>query len=235
MQETWVQSLIWEDPTCHGVTKPVYHNYWAGVCCHCGSLCTWSPCSAAREATQREASAPKLESCPCSPKLEKACTQPQRPSTTKLIKLKKRERARLCLLMQGGSIPGQATKIPHASGPKKKKTHRSNIITNSRKSLKMVHIKKKSWKKSWRLRYENHLLTFGLKAKGDVCFPVGHFCMLLISRGACFHCSVLKVRELTLWPTVVGIKSFQYARFLWVAFKPLIPVLETRPFFRSIA
>ena len=29
MQETWVRSLVWEDPTCSGATKPVYHNYWA--------------------------------------------------------------------------------------------------------------------------------------------------------------------------------------------------------------
>ena len=29
MQETWVQSLVWEDPTCHGATKPVCHNYGA--------------------------------------------------------------------------------------------------------------------------------------------------------------------------------------------------------------
>ena len=24
---TWVQSLIWEDPTCYRVTKPMHHNY----------------------------------------------------------------------------------------------------------------------------------------------------------------------------------------------------------------
>ena len=29
MQGTWVQSLVREDPTCHGATKPVHHNYWA--------------------------------------------------------------------------------------------------------------------------------------------------------------------------------------------------------------
>ena len=29
MQETWVWSLIQEDPTCHRATKPVSHNYWA--------------------------------------------------------------------------------------------------------------------------------------------------------------------------------------------------------------
>ena len=31
MQGTWDQSLVWEDPTCHGETKPVRHNYWAHV------------------------------------------------------------------------------------------------------------------------------------------------------------------------------------------------------------
>ena len=29
MQETWVRSLVLEDPTCLGATKPVYHSYWA--------------------------------------------------------------------------------------------------------------------------------------------------------------------------------------------------------------
>ena len=27
MQGTWVRSLVWEDPTCRGATKPVHHNY----------------------------------------------------------------------------------------------------------------------------------------------------------------------------------------------------------------
>ena len=29
MQGTWVWSLVREDPTCHGATKPVRHNHWA--------------------------------------------------------------------------------------------------------------------------------------------------------------------------------------------------------------
>jgi len=29
MWKTWVQSLVWEGHTCHGATKPVYHNSWA--------------------------------------------------------------------------------------------------------------------------------------------------------------------------------------------------------------
>ena len=27
MQGTWVRALVQEDPTCHGTTKPVCHNY----------------------------------------------------------------------------------------------------------------------------------------------------------------------------------------------------------------
>ena len=29
MQETQVQSLVQEDPTCQEATNPVHHNYWA--------------------------------------------------------------------------------------------------------------------------------------------------------------------------------------------------------------
>ena len=29
MQGTWVQSLIWEDSTCHGATEPACRNYWS--------------------------------------------------------------------------------------------------------------------------------------------------------------------------------------------------------------
>ena len=43
-----------------------------------------------------------------------------------------------------GSIPGQEAKISHASQLKNPKTsNRSKIVTNSMKTLKMVHIKKK--------------------------------------------------------------------------------------------
>ena len=28
VQKTWVQSLVREDPTCQGATKPPHHNYW---------------------------------------------------------------------------------------------------------------------------------------------------------------------------------------------------------------
>ena len=29
MRGTWVWPLVWEDPTCHGATKPMYRNYWS--------------------------------------------------------------------------------------------------------------------------------------------------------------------------------------------------------------
>ena len=41
-------------------------------------------------------------------------------------------------------IPNQGTKIPHASGPKNHNiNNRSNIVTNSVKALKVIHIKKR--------------------------------------------------------------------------------------------
>ena len=54
---------------------------------------------------------------------------------------------RLYLPMQGVWVPSLVRKlrsIPHALWPKKHKTqNRSNMVTNSKKTLKMVHIKKK--------------------------------------------------------------------------------------------
>ena len=46
------------------------------------------------------------------------------------------------------SISGQGAKIPHALGPKKTKNKTSNIVTNSIKTLKMVHIKRKIFNKN---------------------------------------------------------------------------------------
>ena len=52
--------------------------------------------------------------------------------------------------MQGGtsSIPGQGVKIHLPHGQKTKTQNRSNIVTNSIKMLKMVHIKKKKTSKT---------------------------------------------------------------------------------------
>ena len=49
-----------------------------------------------------------------------------------------------------GSIPARGAKIPHALRPKNQNMKQKNIVTNSIKTLKMVHIKKNLWKKSTR-------------------------------------------------------------------------------------
>ena len=43
-----------------------------------------------------------------------------------------------------GLIPGQGAKILHTSWPRNQNQNRSNIVTNSIKTLKMVHIRSKS-------------------------------------------------------------------------------------------
>ena len=70
MQGTWVQSLIWEDPTCQEATKPEYHNYWAYA------LQQEKP-------PQWETCAPQLEGTSTSPQIEKACVLQQRPGMAK--------------------------------------------------------------------------------------------------------------------------------------------------------
>ena len=57
-----------------------------------------------------------------------------------------------------GSIPGQGVNIPHASGPKNQNIkNRSNIVTNSIKTFKMVHRKKKILKKKRKKGRENSI------------------------------------------------------------------------------
>ena len=47
-----------------------------------------------------------------------------------------------------GSIPGQGAKIPQASRPRNQTQNRSNIVTSSIKTLKMV--KKKERENGWK-------------------------------------------------------------------------------------
>ena len=90
MQETQVRSLVWEDPTCHGATKSVSHNYW-GCTLEPGSCNYWDHilkpehprlCSTGEAAAMRSF-APQLERSLCLLQLEKACIQQQRPRTAK--------------------------------------------------------------------------------------------------------------------------------------------------------
>ena len=94
MQGTQVQSLVREDPTRHGATKPMRHNYWA-CALQPVSHNYWSPRATTTEACaprartlqQREATAMRspctaMKSSSRSPQLEKACAQ-QRPNAAK--------------------------------------------------------------------------------------------------------------------------------------------------------
>lgn len=53
LQETWVQSLAWEDPTCQGATDSKCHNYWA--------CSVYTPRAAITEPTSPRAQAPQGE------------------------------------------------------------------------------------------------------------------------------------------------------------------------------
>ena len=59
IQGTRVQSLVWEDPTCCGATKPVRHNYWA--CSRARKPQLLSPRTTTTEAHAPRAHAPQQE------------------------------------------------------------------------------------------------------------------------------------------------------------------------------
>ena len=68
MQKTQVQSLVREDPTCHGATKPKHPR----------------ACAPQQEKPQqREVLELQLENSPHLPQIEKARCQQQRPSADK--------------------------------------------------------------------------------------------------------------------------------------------------------
>ena len=93
MQGTQVPSLVPEDPTCRGATKPVRHNYWACAPEPTNHNC-WArvpqllepACPRACAPQQRQATAMRslrtaTKSSPCSPLLEKARAQQRRPNS----------------------------------------------------------------------------------------------------------------------------------------------------------
>ena len=83
MRETQAPSLIWEDRTCHGATKPTHHNDWACALgprsCNCWAHVLQLPKPAHPRAhplqwekpPQWEACSPRLERRPWLPQLEK--------------------------------------------------------------------------------------------------------------------------------------------------------------------
>ena len=98
VQGTWVRSLVREDPTCRGATKPVRHNYWACALepashnywsphaleptrCNCWAHVLQLPKPASLEPVLRNKKPPQWETR--SPQLQKARTQQRRPNTAK--------------------------------------------------------------------------------------------------------------------------------------------------------
>ena len=82
---TRVQSLLWEDPTCWGATRPCASQLLSP------HAATMSLCSATREAAAISPWIP-AKSSSCSPQLEKACSQQWWPHTAKNEKEKKNHR-----------------------------------------------------------------------------------------------------------------------------------------------
>ena len=80
MQETQVQSLVWEDPTCQGATGPARHTYGArepgqsSYKAHAPQPLKPThpgPCPATRGASTMKCLHSKMKNSPCSPQLEK--------------------------------------------------------------------------------------------------------------------------------------------------------------------
>ena len=92
VQETWVWSLVREDPTCHKAAKPVCHHFWVAL--EPGGCNCWSPCAHAAQQEnplQWEAQTPQLDSSPCFPQLEKSPHSNEDPERPKINNFKKRE------------------------------------------------------------------------------------------------------------------------------------------------
>ena len=90
MQETWVRSLIWEDPTRLGATKSMCLNYRARILEPGEPQLLKSKCPRARalqqeKLPQRDAQALQLGSSPLWPQLGKMKTQYSQKSIYEII------------------------------------------------------------------------------------------------------------------------------------------------------
>ena len=90
MQGTWVQSLVWEDPTCLRATKPLCHNYWSPHSRACEPQLLKSECPEPVVCTAVRSPCTTMKSSPISLQQEKAraCVQQQRPSTANKFRKK---------------------------------------------------------------------------------------------------------------------------------------------------
>ena len=79
MKETQVWFLVWEDPTCHGATKPVRHDYWGP--------CALPPAGHSKRSLRNEKPMNHSKERPTPATLREACWQQQRPSTAENTKV----------------------------------------------------------------------------------------------------------------------------------------------------
>ena len=77
VQETWVQSVIWEDIPCLGAPKPTCHNYWAHM--------PWKWALHQEKPPQSETHTAQLESSPHSPHLQKSSRSHEDPAQPKIV------------------------------------------------------------------------------------------------------------------------------------------------------
>ena len=94
VQGAWVPSLVQEDPTCRGAAGPVCHGCWTcaleptgpqllGLRATTAEARAPTPCSATGGAAAGRGPCAAMGGGPCSPQLERACTQRRGPNTAK--------------------------------------------------------------------------------------------------------------------------------------------------------
>ena len=111
MQGTPVWSLVQEDPTCCGTTKPISHNHWVCVQQLLKPMCSRAWVPQQEKPPQWEAWALQLQCSPCSLQREKVHEQQWRPSAaidTFFKKVKKEKDLKLRC-----TIRSCRTKMPH--------------------------------------------------------------------------------------------------------------------------
>ena len=98
MQDTRIQSLIWEDPTCHRATKFVCHSYWVWVR-EPGSGNYWAHGLQVLKPTPPRAYALQQEKLPqwqdCVLQLEKSLHSKEDPAWPDINHFKKKEAVRV--------------------------------------------------------------------------------------------------------------------------------------------
>ena len=115
-QETGVQSLIGEDPTCFGATKHMSHHYW-----DCSRACSRAcrpqllkplcprACAPQENPPQWEAHPPQLDSSPHSLQVEKSLRSNEDPAQSKINKIQFSSATQSCLTLGNPmdcSMPG---------------------------------------------------------------------------------------------------------------------------------